>query len=145
MTAPLTGSGVKLVKTSRRHLRHWGKFGGVGRSEGGVLLEVLDGLRRVLFGEGEVGLLEAVNGLLILVGDDDVDDDELRASVEGWDCGLRRLLRGCSLRRLRRLRGGLLRLGTLGDGGGAKAEKRADKTQGGTSTSDALWLQWDKD
>jgi hypothetical protein len=33
-----------------------------------------------------------MNGLQIFVGDDDIDDDELRAGVEGWDTGLRCLL-----------------------------------------------------
>ena len=74
-----------------------GELCGVGGSESGVLFEVLDDLRDVLFGQGEVRRFEAVNGLLILVGDDDVDDYELGAGVEGGDTGLRWLRGGGSV------------------------------------------------
>jgi len=59
-----------------------------------VFFEVLDDLGDVLFGEGEVGRFEAVKGLLVLVGDDDVDDDELGAGAECGYAGQRWLLAG---------------------------------------------------
>ena len=41
----------------------------------------------VLF-DGEVGLLEAIDGLAILAGNHDVDDDLARGDVEGLDLGV---------------------------------------------------------
>ena len=71
-----------------------------------MFFEVLDDLRNVLFGEGEVRRFEAVNGLLVLVGDDDVDDHELGAGAEGCDTGLGWLWGGGWLAGLRSLCGG---------------------------------------
>jgi hypothetical protein len=56
-----------------------------------VLFEVFDLLGDVFFEEGEVGGLEIVDRLLMAVGDDYVDDDELCTGVER-DAGAGRLL-----------------------------------------------------
>ena len=39
-----------------------------------MLFKILDDLWDILFGQGEVRRFEAMNGFLILVGDDDVDN-----------------------------------------------------------------------
>ena len=48
-----------------------------------VLFEVANGLRSVVFEDVEVGLLEVVDRILILVGHDDIDDDDLGAGFDG--------------------------------------------------------------
>ena len=51
-----------------------------------MLLEVIQRLRRVVFRQREICLRKTVNGLPVLVGDGDVDDDKLGACMEcnGW-------------------------------------------------------------
>jgi hypothetical protein len=53
----------------------------------GVLFKVADLLGGVVFEDGEVGRLEAVDRLLMIVGDDYVYHDEIRAGFEG-DAGV---------------------------------------------------------
>ena len=47
--------------------------------------EAADGLGMAILVDGEVGLLEAVDGPAVLAGDHDVDDDLARDDVEGLD------------------------------------------------------------
>ena len=49
--------------------------------------EAVDGLGLAVFGDGEVGLLEASNGIAIGIGDGDVDDDFASVELEGGDVG----------------------------------------------------------
>ena len=65
-----------------------------------MFFEVLDDLGHVLFGQDEIGLLEAVNRFVIFVRDDDIDDDELGSGVES-DARTGRLLRWSPRGRLR--------------------------------------------
>ena len=50
-----------------------------------MLFEVADLLRGALLGEGELGLLEAADVVAGAIGDDDVDDDEVGAGLDGGD------------------------------------------------------------
>jgi hypothetical protein len=58
-----------------------------------VLLEGLDGLGLAIFKQGELIFLEAVDGMVVAVGDNDVDNDELGAGLKrgqrcaGWRLG----------------------------------------------------------
>ncbi len=72
---------------------------GFGGREGFVLFEVFDLLRDVFFEEGEVGSFEIVDWVLLAVGDDYVDYDQLGTGAEG-DAGVGWLLGGSALRRL---------------------------------------------
>jgi hypothetical protein len=81
----INGRGREVGEDAGRKFGQHGEPGGVSGSEGGVFFEVLDCLRGVLFGEGEVGGFESVDRLLIFVGDDDVDYDELGGGAEGGD------------------------------------------------------------
>jgi hypothetical protein len=81
----------------------------------------------VVFEQGEVGLLEAVDGMALLVGDDDVDDGKRDAGLDGVlglaggrrAIGLDGILRGI-LRGVLRLGGGRGKQGK-GDCGGGKS------------------------
>ncbi len=79
------GSGCVVGEDAWGHPGHGRQLCCFGGCDGCVLFEVLDGLGDVVFEDGEVGGLEIVDGLALGVGDDDVDDDDLRAGLDGGD------------------------------------------------------------
>ena len=95
-------------------------------------LEGLDLLRLAVLGDLEVALLQVRDRIAFLVGDDDVDADEVDPGAENrrWLGGIRRRLR----RRRRLLRGRLLRL--LGVAGGAEDEQQRGPGGNGRCASD---------
>ena len=92
------GGKGEVGEDSGRHRRHCGKL--VGDRASDVLFEVLNPLRDVLLQQGEVRGFEVVDGVLMLVG----DDNELGCRMQRRDVGLDRLLCG---------NGGICRFGGL--------------------------------
>src|SRR6202522_3586857 len=77
------GGKGEVGEDSGRHRRHCGKL--VGDRASDVLFEVLNPLRDVLLQQGEVRGFEVVDGVLMLVGDDNVDDNELGCGMQRRD------------------------------------------------------------
>ncbi len=95
LSAPVLAKGEELVKVPGGSGRVGASRTMIGVGGGGVLLEGAEGLRGAVFEQGEVGRFEVVDGLLVLVGDDDVDDDEFCVGAQrgdGTGPGWRRLL-----------------------------------------------------
>jgi hypothetical protein len=74
-------NGCVVSEDAGRKARHYRRI--YRRRKSDVLFEGDDLLRGAVFGDGEVGHLEVVDGLLFRVGDEDVDDDELGIRFEG--------------------------------------------------------------
>ena len=121
----LDGSGGLGGYLSSREFRESNRFGRACGLEFGCgndvieffVIEELDGLRLVVFENGEVFLLQVLDGLAVFVLDVNLFEDESGAGAESGDAGGRLYLRLHAFRRSRRL-------GRLG--GGQEGENQED-------------------
>jgi len=94
----VAGSGGVVGKDAWRQFRVWREPGDLGLGGRDVYFESLDELRNLAFREYELVAFETEHRVMLCIGDDDVDDDEVGARAKGESGISGRLLRERSKR-----------------------------------------------